>query len=155
MTTHDCSSWNTYRATLISLSHEVDNVGYVGGRGQRLDVLLEASYVEEAHQLGSDLAELLGRLPAPMATQVLDGMKGALGHAAGQRHDIRPVAVTMNLADVSTDPDATGVMAAEPEPEPAPEGNGRRRNRRNDDAAAALDEHRGGDTGEVVAAVDG
>ena len=153
-TTHDSTSWNVHRATMWDHSHEVDGIRYIGGRGARLDDLVQNTYVEEARQLGADLAMCLEALPPALATATLDGMKGALSAAAEHRqpprympHDDGP---PPNVEVVEVDQvmfDGPVVVDAPPDPEPVKP---RRRGRNGgDDAAAALDLHRSDDTGQV------
>jgi hypothetical protein len=88
ITTHDATSWNVYRATLDEHAHDVDQVRYIGGKGTRLDALLERSYTEEARQLAADLMECLSSLPEDVARSTLADMKGPLEAAAGGRHSV-------------------------------------------------------------------
>lgn len=156
MTTHDAASWNVNRATMRDHSHEVDGIRYIGGRGARLDDLVQNTYVEEARQLGADLAECLEALPPALATGTLDGMKGALTAAAEHRQPPRYMADDpddANIAVVEVDQvmfDGPIVVDAPPDPEPA-KPRRRGRNGGGDDAAAALDLHRADDTGQVDA----
>lgn len=146
MTSHDATSWNVHRDTMREHAHDVDGVQYIGGRGQRLDALLDATYIEEAHQLGNDLAECLAKLPPLVAQQTLDGMKGALDKAAEGRHALRSVVHVGEQGPEPTDGMTTGELdaidvgtftddgsVAEPR---------RGRGRRRDDAAAALTDQR-------------
>lgn len=93
-TTHDATSWNVHRATLVEHSHVVDEIAYVGGRGQRLAALLTRSYAEEARNLAGDLCDLLRALPADIAGPLLADFKGPLEAAASGRHDLRSVVDT-------------------------------------------------------------
>lgn len=147
MTTHDSTSWNVHRETLRHHSHVVDGVQFIGGKGQHLDSLIERTYMEEAHQLGNDLAECLSHLPPQQALETLDAMKGVLGDAA-RRHDLHS---HVTLSDVLLDGLADVEPAVLPDPGPA-EAHGPGRGRRRPDAAAALADARAQrDTGEVAA----
>jgi hypothetical protein len=84
-TSHDATSWNVHRSTLVQFAHEAGGHAYIGVTGQRADALIAQSYDAEAVNLAADLAALAPFLDPDRFRFLLGELNTAISAPAGGR----------------------------------------------------------------------